>query len=112
MSKPIILLLAAIISLQAEQAQLSDLEYSSLLRYDFRPNRPVGKYEKLRSYAKVSPSKAQEIARKSCSGGEEIDYTRLARERRLLFYRIFTKSYIVKVNALDGALIECKRRKL
>ncbi len=98
------------LSLWGRGMELSDLEYATLLRYEGRSGLIVGKYQKMRSFAKISPSKAEEIAKKSCMKDEEIGYIRLKRERKLLYYRLGSRDKIAKINALDGTLIECKRR--
>ncbi|WP_457592982.1 hypothetical protein [Hydrogenimonas sp.] len=110
MYKPLWLALLICGSLWGRQAELTDLQYAALLRYDGRMGLQVGKRQKMRSFAEISPSKAEEIAEKVCMKGEEIDSIRLMRERKLLYYRLGSKDKIAKINALDGALIQCRRR--
>ncbi len=110
MYREIILATALSVSLWSGQRELSDLEYAALLRYEGRAQLVIGKYQKMRSFAKISPSKAEEIAKSECMNGEEIASIRLKRERKLLYYRLGSEKRVAKVNALDGALIDCRRR--
>ncbi len=77
--------------------------------YNNRPTLQMRVQQKLRSYANISPSRARQIA-KECRIGERPGAIRLVRERKRLYYRIVGDEAVANVNALDGELIECKRR--
>jgi len=105
-----VLLTAVLMQLPAGQALLTDLQYAALLRYEFGPRTFTGERQKLRSFAKVSPSEAERIAKMSCMKGEKIVSINLRRERKLLYYRVVSKKRVAKINALDASVIGCRRR--
>ncbi|GEM_PF-3351073 len=105
-----LLLSALFLQLPAGQAVLTDLQYAALLRYGYSARPFISERRKLRSFAKISPSKAEKIAKELCMKSEKILSIRLTRERKLLYYRLGSKNRIAKINALDAAVIECKRR--
>ncbi|WP_457599686.1 hypothetical protein [Hydrogenimonas sp.] len=108
MRKPLLLPLS-LLSVWGEQKELSDSQLAELYRYNNRPTLQMRVQQKLRSYANISPSRARQIA-KECRIGERPGAIRLVRERKRLYYRIVGDEAVANVNALDGELIECKRR--
>ncbi len=105
-----VLLTAVLMQLPASQALLTDLQYAALLRYEYIAKPFKISSHKLHSFAKISPSEAEKIAKESCFKSERIVSISLRREQKLLYYRLGSKKRVVKINALDATLIECRRR--
>lgn len=59
----------------------------------------------LKKMAKVSEKEAVEMAKKSCAT-KEVEFTKLSIRGARLFYLIETQKCTLKIDALDGSLME------
>lgn len=67
------------------------------------------KYQRLlRSVATLNKEDAHAIAKKASK--EEVAYSQLKKHSRRLFYVVSTKSYKIKIDALDGSIMSKEER--
>ncbi len=88
-------------------SMLDSTQMSQLNRYNHRQSVIFSDMTKLKRFAKIDQKRATSIARKECEP-MEIKFVSLKRRGRLLYYEIFTDTGRIRVNALDGQLIQCE----
>lgn len=100
------LLLVCLISLGLLNAQeLSPSQSATLQNYNHSLSGKRRYKRKLQRLAEVSKDEAKAYAQKSCKA-KEIETVKLTYRNRRLFYEIQTDECDIKIDALDGSVME------
>jgi len=97
------ILLFSTLCMSNEKPALVDSSIN-LKNYNQRPSVKMMHKLKLKRLAKVSPDEVKKITLKECD--EPVVYQKLRHKGQLLFYFVSTKDCTIKINALDGTIIE------
>ena len=94
-------ILFSLVSSASTQLKVDSI--SPLHTYNHKPSIKLKKQREFRSLANIKKTEAIEIAVTVCD--QDVQSYKLTHKRQLLFYRIYTKSCKIEINALDGAII-------
>ena len=101
--KPISLLLVVVLGvLNAQELTVSQLaktrnynhSFSGKLRYQ----------QRLQKMTKITKEQAEKLAQEQCK--EEMHFSKLSVRHKRLFYRFSSKNCYIKIDALDGSVVE------
>ena len=94
-------ILFSLVSTASIQVKVDSM--TPLHTYNHKPSIKLKKQREFRTLAKIKKNEAVEIATSSCN--QDVQSYKLTHKRQLLFYRMYTKSCKIEINALDGAII-------
>lgn len=98
------LLFTILFSILGSASTQMKVEITTPLRtYNHKSTIKLKKQRQLRSLANIKQKEAEEIAVSLCD--QKVTLCKLTHRGQLLFYRIYTKSFTIEINALDGAII-------
>jgi len=91
----------------ASGKKLNYEEHNSLHTYNKRPTMKAKIRSQHHKLHKVNEDQVRVITKEST--GEEVENMRLTHQGKYLIFRIQTKNYRVRINALDGTIIKKER---
>ena len=103
--KPIsLLLVVALGTLYAQELTVSQL--SKTRNYNHSFSGKIRYQRRLKKMTKITKEEAKKIAKEHCK--EELHFSKLAVRHKRLFYKFNSDECQVKIDALDGSVVESK----
>jgi uncharacterized membrane protein YkoI len=92
----------------AQGQTLTPMEHNSIHGYNHRPMVKIQKKRNMHKLHKVE-EEAIKIAKEQTK--EDVQEIKLTHIGNIMFYKVQTQSYSIKINAMDGSVIDKKVRK-
>ena len=93
----------------AQEQTLTPSEHNSIHGYNHRPIVKMQKKRNMHKLHQVDEEEAIRIAKESTK--EDVQEIRLTHTGNIMFYNVQTQSFSIKINAMDGSVIDKKLRK-
>jgi uncharacterized membrane protein YkoI len=100
--KTLLVLSTLLLSLYAQTAEMTAQEHMSIHTYSSRPTVQFQTKQIMHRIHKIDEKKLAELVEKETN--ETITREELTHQGEILYYDVHTKSYKLKVNALDGSI--------
>ena len=101
--KPIsLLLVVALGTLYAQDLTISQL--AKTRNYNHSVSGKIRYQQRLKKMVKITKEEAKKIAKEHCK--EELHFSKLAVRHKRLFYKFSSKNCYIKIDALDGSVVE------
>ena len=91
----------------AAEGRLTPMEHNSIHNYNNKAIVKMQKKNNMHKLHKIDEKEASKIVKNITNEG--IDNMKLTHRGKVLFYKIQTKSYSIKINAMDGTIIDKTR---
>ena len=88
----------------AAEGTLTPMQHNSIHGYNHKPTVKMQKKRNMHKIHKVDEKEVTEIVKNITK--EDIKKMKLTHVGRILFYKIQTQNYSIKINAMDGSIIE------
>ncbi len=95
-------LLLSVGALTAQELTLSQL--AKTRNYNHSVSGKIRYQQRLQKMTKISKEEAEKLAKEQCK--EEMHFSKLSVRHKRLFYRFSSKNCYIKIDALDGSLVE------
>ena len=93
----------------AQGQTLTPSEHNSIHSYNKRPSVKMKNKGNMHKLHKVNEEEASKIAKEQTK--EDVQNIKLTHTGNVMFYKVQTQSYRIKINAMDGSVIDKKVRK-
>lgn len=93
----------------AQGQTLTPSEHNSIHGYNHRPIVKMQNKRNMHKLHKVDEEEAIKIVKEQTK--EDVEEIKLTHTGNIMFYKIQTQSYSIKINAMDGSVIDKKVRK-
>jgi len=102
--KNLVLVVASTLFLNAGSNEMTPSEHNSIHTSSHKPAVVINKKRNMHQIHKINEADAKSIAKNETN--EDTTKIKLTHSGRKLFYRVTTASYELKINALNGEIIE------
>ncbi|WP_281950927.1 PepSY domain-containing protein [Nitrosophilus kaiyonis] len=86
----------------------SEIEHMKIHQYNKKATVKLQKENLMKKYAKVDEEKLKEIVKKATN--EKIIYKKIKHQNTTIYYKVLTKSYILKIDAISGEILKKEKR--
>jgi hypothetical protein len=102
-----ILLLVALLLSTFHAQELTPSQVSKIRNYRHSLSGKLRYQQRLKHIATIKSDKVEQLTKEACHG-ESMEHSKLKYHNARLFYVVYTASCYVKIDALDGSIMEKK----
>lgn len=92
----------------AQEQTLTPSEHNSIHGYNHRPIVKMQKKRNMHKLHQVDEEEAIRIAKESTK--EDVQEIRLTHTGNIMFYKVYTQSHYLEINAMNSSIIEKKKK--
>jgi uncharacterized membrane protein YkoI len=104
----IIILAISVLYLHADMEKITPAQHNAIHHYNFKPVLKLQEKSNMHRMHKIDELQAKKIVKDLTN--EDVEELKLTHQSRTLFYKATTKNYVVKVNAMNGKIMQQEKK--